>query len=269
MKTHIAALAFAALLSGAAQAQMAKPAESKPTIVLVHGAFADSSSWNGVVGKLTSDGYPVVAAAVPLRSVKGDADYVSSLVSSISGPVILVGHSYGGSVISVAASGKSNVKALVFVAGFAPETGESAASLGARFPTGTLGATLASPVPLTDGNSDLYILQAKYWQQFAADVPEKEAIQMAAAQRPITQSALGEPAAAMAWRTLPSLFVWGSLDRNIPASLHKFMAQRAKGREAVEVAGASHVVMISHPDVVAKMIERAAMASSMPNASKP
>ena len=172
-------------------------------------------------------------------------------------------------MISVAASGKSNVKALVFVAGFAPATGESAASLGARFPTGTLGAALASPVPLTDGNSDLYILQAKYWQQFAADVPQKDAVQMAAAQRPITQSALGEPATAMAWRTLPSWFVWGSLDRNIPASLHKFMAQRANGRESVEVAGASHVVMISHPEVVASMIERAAMASSMPNGKRP
>ena len=181
---------------------MPKPDESKPTVVLVHGAFADSSSWNGVVSKLTSDGFPVVAAAVPLRSLKGDADYVSSLVSSISGPVILVGHSYGGSVISVAAAGRPNVKALVFVAGFAPETGESAASLGAKFPTGTLGATLAPPVSLTDGNSDLYIVQAKYWKQFAADVPEKDAIQMAAAQRPVTQSALGESATAMAWRTL-------------------------------------------------------------------
>ena len=258
MKIHIAALAFACALSGPAEAQMTKPDESKPTVVLVHGAFADSSSWNGVVSKLTSDGFPVVAAAVPLRSLKGDADYVSSLVSSISGPVILVGHSYGGSVISVAAAGRPNVKALVFVAGFAPETGESAASLGAKFPTGTLGAALAPPVSLTDGNSDLYILQAKYWKQFAADVPEKDAIQMAAAQRPVTQSALGEPATAMAWRTLPSWFVWGSLDRNIPASLHKFMAQRADGLEAVEVPGASHVVMISHPDVVAKMIERAA-----------
>ena len=258
MKIHIAALILACALPGPARAQMPKPAEGKPTVVLVHGAFADSSSWNGVVSKLTSDGFPVVAAAVPLRSLKGDADYVSSLVSSISGPVVLVGHSYGGSVISVAAAGRPNVKALVFVAGFAPETGESAASLGAKFPTGTLGATLAPPVSLTDGNSDLYILQAKYWKQFAADVPEKDAIQMAAAQRPVTQSALGEPATAMAWRTLPSWFVWGSLDRNIPASLHKFMAQRADGLEAVEVPGASHVVMISHPDVVAKMIERAA-----------
>ena len=202
MKVHIAALAFACALSGPAGAQMPKPAESKPTVVLVHGAFADSSSWNGVVSKLTNDGFPVVAAAVPLRSLKGDADYVSSLVSSISGPVILVGHSYGGSVISVAAAGRPNVKALVFVAGFAPETGESAASLGAKFPTGTLGAALAPPVSLTDGNSDLYILQAKYWKQFAADVPEKDAIQMAAAQRPVTQSALGESATAMAWRTL-------------------------------------------------------------------
>lgn len=259
MRVRIAAFALTCLLVGPVAAQ-APAQHAKPTIILVHGAFAGSSSWNGVISDLARDGYPVVAAAVPLRSLKGDADYVASLVASVPGPVVLAGHSYGGEVISVAASGHSNVKALVFVSGLAPDVGESAQSLGARFPTGTLAETLAPPVRLTDGGSDIYILQARYRTQFAADVPGAEAVQMAATQRPIVQSALAEPAAAQSWRTTASWFVWGQLDRNIPAALHAFMAHRANAREAVEVPGASHVVMISHPHVVAAMIERAAGA---------
>lgn len=252
--------ALALTFSGPAQAAQTAATVEKPAIVLVHGAFAESASWNGVITKLVHDGYRVVAAAVPLRSLKGDADYLSSLVSSIQGPVVLVGHSYGGEVISAAATGHSNVRSLVFVAGLAPDVGESAASLGAKFPTGTLGETLAPPVPLTGGNADIYISQDKYGKQFAADVPEADAVQMAVTQRPIVQAALAEPAASSTWQTLPSWFVWGALDRNIPAALHAFMAKRAHAREAVEVPGASHVVMISHPDVVAGIIERAATA---------
>ena len=258
MRYHFLIVAIACALSVPVGAQPGSSVDEKPTIVLVHGAFAGSSSWNGVVERLTRKGYPVVAAAVPLRSLKGDAQYVASLVASIKGSVVLVGHSYGGAVISVAGAGRPNVKALVFVAGFAPDVGESAASLGERFPTGTLGETLAPPVQLTDGSADLYILQAKYRKQFAADVPEADAANMAVTQRPIAQSALGEPAGAMSWRKLPSWFVWGSLDHNIPAALFKFMANRAGAREAVEIPGASHVVMISHPKEVAAMIERAA-----------
>ena len=252
--------AMISLPVGLAAQQREHGSTSKPTIVLVHGALAGSSSWNGVVAELSKDGYRVIAAANPLRSVKGDAQYVADIVASISGPVVLVGHSYGGEVISVAAAGKTNVKALVFVAAFAPEVGESAASLGAKYPTGTLGQTLAPPVALSDGSNDLYIDQSKYWQQFAADVPQKDAVVMAATQRPITQAALAEPVAAMSWRTVPSWFVWGSLDRNIPAALHVFMAKRAQAREAIQIAGASHVVMVSHPLKVAKLIERAAEA---------
>jgi pimeloyl-ACP methyl ester carboxylesterase len=257
MRKPILLAAAALALAGPAAGQTAT---DKPTIVLVHGAFAESSSWNGVIGELRADGYPVIAAAVPLRTLKGDAAYVASLVASLPGPVVLVGHSYGGEVISVAAARRSNVKALVFVAGLAPEVGESAQSLGAQFPTGTLGPALAPPVPLSGGGADLYILQARYWKQFAGDVPESEAIRMAATQRPISDTALGEPAEAQSWRTLPSWFVWGERDLNIPAKLHAFMARRAGAREAIEVSGASHVVMISHPDIVAKLIERAASA---------
>ena len=249
-------------ITAAQSASGAPPPAAKPTVVLVHGAFAGSSSWNSVIADLVRDGYPVVAAAVPLRSLKGDADYVASLVASLPGPVVLVGHSYGGEVISVAAKSRPNVKALVFVAGLAPDAGESAASLGARFPTGTLGSALAPPVPLPDGSADLYILQARYWQQFAADVPKQAAVAMAATQRPITQSALGEPAAASSWQAVPSWFVWGQRDLNIPPALHAFMAKRASSREAIEVPGASHVVMISHPHLVSALIKRAATAES-------
>ena len=258
MRLYLAALLLTCTLAGPAEAQSAPSQGSKPTIVLVHGAFAGSSSWNGVISELARDGYPVVAAAVPLRSLKGDAQYVSSLVASVTGPVVLVGHSYGGEVISVAAAERPNVKSLVFVAGFAPEIGESASSLSSRFPTGTLGSALAPPVKLADGGADLYILQSHYRKQFAADVPEADATRMAVTQRPIAESALAEPAEAMAWRQLPSWFVWGSLDYNIPAALSKFMADRAAAREAVEIPGASHVVMISHPHDITEMIKRAA-----------
>jgi len=148
---------------------------SKPTVVLVHGAFAGSSSWNPVTAKLLAKGYKVVAVANPLRSVKGDASYLTNVLESISGPVILVGHSYGGNVISNVPTAKSNVKALIYVAGVAPDVGESAATLSGKFPGSTLGPTLAPPVTLADGSKDLYIQQDKYPAQFAADVPAGEA----------------------------------------------------------------------------------------------
>jgi pimeloyl-ACP methyl ester carboxylesterase len=244
--------------AGTAQGQQAQGEEKRPTIVLVHGAFAESSSWNPVISRLVSRGYSVVAAANPLRGIKSDATDLSAIVRSIQGPVVLVGHSYGGSVISTAAHGAPNVKALVYVAGYAPEVGESASELAARFPGGTLGEALAPPVQLASGGADLYILPARFWRQFAADVPESEAIVMAATQRPVLETALSEDATAAAWKTIPSWFIYGSLDRNIPRTLHTFMARRAAARENVEIAGASHVVMQSHPAAVAGMIERAA-----------
>jgi pimeloyl-ACP methyl ester carboxylesterase len=256
MRKLVAALGTLLMIAAPAWAQ--SPAEAKPTVILVHGAFAESAGWNGVISRLRAKGYPVIAAAVPLRSLKGDAAYVGALVSAEPGPVVLVGHSYGGEVISVAGAGHSNVRSLVFVDGLAPDVGESAASLGARFPTASLAQALAPPVALPDGTADIYISPAKYHDQFAADVPPAEAALMAATQRPIVKSALEEPAAALSWRTVPSWFVWGSRDLNIPPALHAFMAKRARAREALEVPGGSHVVMISHPDLVAAMIERAA-----------
>jgi pimeloyl-ACP methyl ester carboxylesterase len=230
---------------------------SKPTLVLVHGAFAESSSWNRATGKLQAKGYHVIAIANPLRSVKGDASYLASLIDAIPGPVILVGHSYGGTIITVAATGKANVKALIYVSGLAPDTGETASALVGKFPGSTLGPTLAPPVILADGSKDLYIRQEKFHAQFAADLPAAEAALMAVTQRPIPEAAFNEPAGEPAWKTIPSWFLYGSLDKNVPPAVHAFMAQRAGAKETVQIKGASHVVMMSHPDALVKLIDDA------------
>ena len=253
----IKTLAVAVLAGVALNAAAAQPV-AKPTIVLVHGAFADSASWDGVTKKLIADGYTVIGAANPLRSVKGDAAVVSGIVKGIAGPVVLVGHSYGGAVISAAANGNSNVKSLVYVAAFAPDAGETALELSGRFPGGTLGSALAAPVPTTDGGKDFYIQQSKFHQQFAADVPKVQASLMAAGQRPIAEAALTEAAGTPAWKTLPSYFVYGTADKNIPAAALQFMADRAHSRKTVVIEGASHVVMTSKPAQVARLIEDAA-----------
>jgi pimeloyl-ACP methyl ester carboxylesterase len=256
MKILLAVTAATALLTGPS----AYSQPEKPTIVLVHGAFADSSSWNGVIALLEKDGYRVVAAANPLRSLKSDAQYVGDILSGIQSPVILVGHSYGGLVISQAS--RPNVKALVYVAAFAPEVGETALALSGKFPGSTLGAALAAPVALADGGKDLYIDQSKFHNQFAADVPAKDAIAMAAGQRPVTEAALNEAASAAAWKSTPSWFIYGDQDKNIPPQALGFMAERANSRQTEVVRGGSHVVMISNPKAVAKMIERAATAQA-------
>src|SRR5580698_11317675 len=162
---RLAGAAFACSL-GVCVATSAKSADPKPTIVLVHGAFADSSSWNGVVADLAHDGYPVLAVANPLRSLAGDAAYVASVVKSVNGPVVLVGHSYAGAVVSVAADGLPNVKSLVFVDAFEPEIGETSLGLTGRFPGSTLGPALAPPVDLPGGGQDLYVLQDCFPAQF-------------------------------------------------------------------------------------------------------
>jgi pimeloyl-ACP methyl ester carboxylesterase len=244
------------LLTGAVAT--AQPA--KPTIVLVHGAFADSSSWYGVIPILERDGYPVIATANPLRGVKGDADTVRALLVSMNTPVVLVGHSYGGMVISNAANGQANVKALVYVAAFAPDVGETAGDLNKKFPGSLVGPALAPPVPLPGGGHDLYIRQDKFHDAFAPDVPANDAKLAAAAQRPVTDIAFSEPATEPAWKTIPSWFVYGDHDTAIPPKLHAFMAERAHPRATSVVEGASHVVMVSHPDAVAKVIEDAATA---------
>ncbi|MEU6560685.1 alpha/beta fold hydrolase [Nocardia nova] len=234
----------------------------KPTVVLVHGAFAGASSWNAVVDKLVADKYPVVAAADPLRGPASDAATVRGLIDSIDGPVVLVGHSYGGSVISTAAAGSDKVRALVYVAAFEPAPGESALELTNKFPGSTLPGTL-HPVPFTGpGNvsgTDLYIQQDKYPHQFAADVPADKAKLAALTQRPIAQAALEEKATVAAWTDKPSWAVVTTADLNIPVAAQRFMAERAHSQ--VTEVDASHSVAVSHPDIVAETIEKADRAT--------
>lgn len=245
-------LALTAFLAGQALAQ-----QPRPTIVLVHGAFAESAGWSGVITKLEAAGYRAIAVPNQLRSVASDAASVAAVLRTIEGPVVLVGHSYGGPVITEAAVGQPNVVALVYVAAFAPDVGESALSLSAMFPGSTLGDALL-PVELEDGGQDLFIQAEKFHHQFAADVPATEAALMAATQRPVTYAALAEPTVGTAWKTLPSYFIYGSADLNIPAQVQAFMADRAGARETRVLEGASHAVMVSHPTEVATLIIDAA-----------
>jgi pimeloyl-ACP methyl ester carboxylesterase len=227
----------------------------KPTVVLVHGAFADASSWNGVVRRLKRDGFPVVASANPLRGLHSDAAYLKSVLAGIKGPIVLAGHSYGGAVMSIAAAGDPNVKALVYIAAFTPDTGESAGELAAKFPGSTLGeAVQTSAYPLPDGGTgtELTIDQDKYHQQFAHDVPRNEASVLAATQRPVSTAALEEKATAAAWKNIPSWALVATGDKNIPPAAERWMARRA-GSHTLEV-NASHAVTVSRPDVVSRLI---------------
>jgi pimeloyl-ACP methyl ester carboxylesterase len=230
----------------------------QPTIVLVHGAFAESASWDRVIDPLLGAGHPVIAAANPLRGVAADAAAVSALVRTVEGPVVLVGHSYGGAVISNVDADAGEIAGLVYVAGFAPEPGESANTLAGLFPGSTLPEAL-QPVPRSNGTTDLYITQDRFHDQFCADVPAQQAARMAATQRPVTQEALVEPSGERPlWQELPCWFLFGELDRNIPAELEHFMAKRARAQRAVEIPGASHAVPVAHPDATAHLILEAA-----------
>jgi pimeloyl-ACP methyl ester carboxylesterase len=229
----------------------------KQTIVLVHGAFAESSSWNDVIDSLEGAGHSVIAAANPLRGLAADAASVGDLIRTVEGPVVLVGHSYGGAVISNVPNDAGEITSLVYVCGFAPEPGESCNALAARFPGSTLGDTLRQ-VPRSDGTTDLYIAQDRFHEQFCADVPEQLAAQMAATQRPATGEALTELSGEPLWRELPSWFLIGELDRNIPAELQHFMAERAGARRTVEIPGASHAIAVSQPETTVDLILEAA-----------
>ena len=234
----------------------------KPTVVLVHGAFAESSSWSGVITALAEDGYPTIAVANPLRGVKFDCDYLHDLIAGIPGDLVLVGHSYGGTVISGGGYGNPNVKALVFVGAFAPEAGETPGDLAGKLPGSTLAGTLTG-VTLADGGNDLYIEQSKYHQQFAADSSAEVATVMAVTQRPILESAFGEASGEPAWKSVPSWFLFGAEDRNIPAAVHRWMADRAGSRKTIELEGGSHTVGIPEAAKVADLIREAAMATTM------
>lgn len=238
-------------------------AAAKPTVVLVHGAFADASGWAGVVTRLQRLGYPVIAPANPLRSVSGDSTYLRSVLANISGRVILVGHSYGGVVITNAATGDPDVKALVYVAAFGPDQGESVGQLTAQFPGSQLTPNNLVIRPYatspTDTGADGYINPAVFRTVFCADLPAGEAAVMAATQRPGALATLGEPSGAPAWKTIPSWYLVARQDNAIPADAERFMAHRM-GAHTIEV-DSSHVAMISHPKLVTSLITQADRAT--------
>lgn len=262
-RTTMAAVAAAALTAGCGATVAAEPPlVDRPTVVLVHGAFADSSSWNGVVKALEAEGYPVIAVANPLRGLASDAEYVRSVVDSVRGSVVLAGHSYGRSVMSQAVDGLPNVKALVYIASFILEAGESTGQLAAKFPGAELGPALNTvPFPQPGGVSgdDLYIKRDEFRRVFAADVPADISAVMAATQRPIAAAALAEPATKAAWKTIPSWNMITTEDLAIPAESMRFMGQRANSH-TVEIE-ASHAVTVSQPGAVADLIGQAADAT--------
>ena len=236
--------------------------ETSPTVVLVHGAFADASSFATVVPELLGDGLPVVVPAVPNRSLIGDAAYVASVIRQIDGPVVLVGHSYGGAVITVAGV-EPNVKALVYLSAYALEEGESLGELQGRFPDSPLAAALVYKSFPVEGSSepgtDVYVDVAKFPAIFAADVDPELARILAVGQRPLAGVAFTEKATAAAWKTRPS---WGSVainDHTINPDVERFGYQRA-GMTTIEIES-SHLVMLSHPKEVADLIRTAITGS--------
>jgi pimeloyl-ACP methyl ester carboxylesterase len=229
-----------------------------PTVVLVHGAFAESSSWDQVIDPLLDAGYPVTAVANPLRGLASDAACVSDHVRSIEGPVLLVAHSYGGAVMTNVDPDAGEIIGLVYVAAFAPLPGESCFELSAVFPGSTLGDALQA-VPRSDGTTDLTIVQERFHEQFCADVPAPQAARMAATQRPATQEALVEPSGKRSlWKEAPSWFIFGEEDRNIPKELEHYVAERANARRTIEIPGASHAVSVAHPGATADLVLEAA-----------
>jgi pimeloyl-ACP methyl ester carboxylesterase len=230
-----------------------------PTVVLVHGAFAESASWDRVIDPLLSAGHRVIAAANPLRGLASDAAAVSDLVRTIDGPVVLVAHSYGGAVISNVAADAGDIAGLVYANGFAPEPGENCFQLAAMFPGSMLGEETARPVSRSDGATDLYIAPDSFHDIFCQDVSAAQAALMAATQRPATQEALVEPSGERPlWQDVPSWFLIGEEDRIIPAALQHYMAKRAGARRTIEIPGASHAVSVTHPDATAHLILEAA-----------
>ncbi|MFJ6853507.1 alpha/beta fold hydrolase [Streptomyces sp. NPDC091271] len=239
---------------------------AKPTIVLVHGAWADASGWDEISESLQAQGYPVVATANPLRSLSGDSAYLAARLESIKGPVVLVGHSYGGAVITNAAAGNPDVKSLVYVAAFAPDKGEGALQLAAKYPGSRLTddpqapvPTALNAVPLSGGPTDvdLYIKPEKFSDVFLSNrVEGSRADVLAASQRPATPVSGAEPTKAVAWKTIPSWYLVATDDRTIGTENLRFMAKRA-GSTTVEV-DAPHAVMETNPDAVTSLILQAA-----------
>jgi pimeloyl-ACP methyl ester carboxylesterase len=229
--------------------------------VLVHGAFADASSWNGVITRLQAKGVPVTAPANPLRGIAFDAAYIASVFAQIDGPVVAVGHSYGGAVISNAATDAKNVVGLVYVAAFAPEEGETLGAAEAASKDSVLNSALVPrQYPTADGGSgtEFYIDPPKARDAFASDVSDQQAALIAAIQRPVSELAFSEPSGPPAWKDRPSWAVVATGDKAAGTDVVRSMAERA-GATITEVDG-SHVIMISQPEAVAEVILRAVTA---------
>ncbi|GAA0954593.1 alpha/beta hydrolase [Actinocorallia libanotica] len=250
------ALTAASLSFPAAPAVGVGPKAAKPTIVLVHGSFADSSGWSKVIERLQRHGYTALAVANPLRGLASDAAYLDSFIDGIEGPVVLVGHSYGGAVITETAP-DPDVKALVYVSAFLPEEGETAFGIAGRFPGSQITPETIRTVTLPSGGDDVYLRAETFGKVFGPGVPASVLRLLAATQRPILYTALTEPATAgPAWKRLPSWVVISKTDQAIPAAAQRFMTVRA-GARAVEV-DASHSAFLTRPGVVADVIEKAA-----------
>ena len=242
---------------------MAAPTdESNPTIVLVHGAWADASGFEGEIRELRRRGLEAVGFANPLRGLPGDATYLAEFLRSLSGPIVLVGHSYGGAVISNAATDNDQVKALVYFNGWMPDEGESIQQLLERFEGSQVGPAIVS-VPFTnaDGSegADLYLRRDAFPETFAADVDRDTADVMAATQRPWTGAGLVAPSGPPAWKTVPSWYLLGTEDKAIPPAAQRFMAERANA--TIEEVPASHASMVSQPEAAAQLILQAVDAT--------
>ncbi|MFI1044643.1 alpha/beta fold hydrolase [Streptomyces griseoruber] len=234
-----------------------------PTVVLIHGAFADATSWSGVITELQGHGIPVIAPPNPLRGLASDAAYVASVAAQIDGPVVLVGHSYGGALITVAGV-TENVVGLVYVAAYALEEGESLGELQGRYPLSPLVSNLKEwtyPTPGGESAVEVTIAEDAFPSVFAADVPAEVTKVLAAAQRPLAAAAFEEKAAAAAWHTKPSWALVAAADEAINPEVERFGAKRA-GATVVELEGASHAVAVSRPKEVAGLIRDAVRATS-------
>ena len=235
--------------------------DATPTVVLVHGAFADASSWSGVIERLQGKGVTVIAPANPLRGVAHDSAYTAAVFEQIDGPVLAVGHSYGGAVITNAATDAKNVVGLVYVAAFAPEEGETLGAAEANSKDSVLNSALVPrQYPTADGGSaaEFYIDPAKARDAFAGDLSDQQAALIAATQRPVAESAFSEPNGAPAWKHLPSWTVLATSDKAAGTDVVRSMAERA-GSTITEVEG-SHVIMVSQPKAVADVILEAVAA---------
>ena len=254
----IGLIALFMLTASTPLASASSPSGPKPTVVLVHGAWADASGFSEVIGRLQKDGYRVLAPANPLRSLDGDSAYLAAFLSQEQGPFVLVGHSYGGAVITNAAAGNPNVNALVYINGFVPDIGEDILHLtgeGSLAPTSIVLKAIHVP-PLGPTDLDVYIKPANFHETFAGDLSTKDAAVLAVTQRPIALGAAAAVTFATAWKTIPSWYLLGRQDRTITPAAQRFMASRA-GSETVEI-NASHLSILSQPRAVVDLIEEAA-----------